>query len=302
MPALSNFSSSTSAHALRYRMAFRAAAVALPLSLMTSVAAAETGQFNSGGVPIHFTDEGAGETVIFLHGFAGSSAMWPAIGLMPLEGFRTIAFDARGHGKSGKPTDATAYGTELVDDVIRLMDERGVDAAHVVGYSMGAETALALAVEHGDRVLSVIAGGSGWSGKEEAQSYGFIATALAQSDSFGAFMAAMAPPEQELAPEAEAAMMELLAAHGIDPGQQAAPLAGVAAGLPEIISLEASALQAISAPVLGMTGENDPERANIEALAEALPVVTITVVPGADHLSAPVTPEFVSAVTDFLND
>lgn len=302
MPAPQRHIRSTRNHAPRFRARFGAATLALSLALLSSAAVAETGQLDSNGVPIHFIDEGSGEPVIFLHGFAGSSDLWPTVGLLPLDGFRTIAFDARGHGKSGKPTDPAAYGRELVDDVIRLMDARGVEAAHIVGYSMGAETALALATEHGDRVLSIVAGGSGWSGEAEAQSYGFIASALAESGSFGEFMAAMAPPDQELPPDAAAAMMELLGAHGIDPAQLAAPLAAVAAGLPEIISIEASALGSVAVPVLGITGENDPERANVEALAEALPTVTITVVAGADHLTTPVMPAFVEAVTSFLSD
>ena len=115
-------------------------------------------------------------------------------------------------------------------------------------------------------------------------------------------MAAMAPPEQELPPDAAAAMMGLLGAHGIDPAQSAAPLAAVAGGLPEIISIEAPALAAVAAPVLGISGENDPERTNVEALAAALPTVTITIVPGADHLSTPVMPEFAEAISSFHND
>ena len=293
--------SNTHALAMRFRAPIVATALSLSL-LLTSAAIAETGSFDSAGVPIHFVDVGNGEAVIFLHGFAGSSDMWSAIGLMPLDGHRTIAFDARGHGRSGKPEDASAYGDALVDDVIRLMDERGVAAAHVVGYSMGAETALALATEHADRVLSVVAAGSGWSGEAEAQSYTFIASALAEAGSFGAFMAAMTPPDQDVPPEAEAAAMALLAAHGIDPGQSAAPLAAVAEGLPEIISIERADLAALAVPVLGIAGANDPERPNIEALATVVPEVTIRVIDGADHLAAPLAPEFAEAVIEFLSE
>lgn len=277
------------------------AALGLTLNL-SSTALAETSTFDSAGVPLHVVDEGNGETIVLLHGFAGSSDLWAAAGLMPLEGFRTIAFDARGHGRSGKPEASTDYGTALVDDVIRLMDARGVDAAHIVGYSMGAETALRLVTAHPDRVLSVVAAGSGWSGATEAQTYGFIASTLAEVDSFGAFMAAMAPPDQELPADAQAAMMGVLTAHGIDPAQASAPLAAAAAGLPEIISIEATALEAISVPVLGIAGANDPERANVEALAEAIPAARVTVIEAADHLTAPLAPAFAAAITDFLAD
>ena len=252
--------------------------LALSLAALSTPVLAETGEIQSAGVPIHFIDEGEGETVVYLHGFAGSSDLWSAVGLLPLDGFRTIAFDARGHGQSGKPDDQSAYGTELVEDVIRLMDARGVEQAHIVGYSMGAETALKLATEHHDRVLSVVAAGSGWSTEAEVQTYGFVASALSEAATFGDFMVAMAPPGEELSPEMQAAMGEL-AVHGIDPGQPAAPLAAVAASLPEIIGLDSASLATITVPVLGIAGENDPERPNVEALAEGLPAINVRIIP-----------------------
>lgn len=269
------------------------AAIGLPLS-----AAAEPGNLLSGSVPLHFTDDGAGETVVLLHSFAGSSAMWHAVGLAPLDGFRTIAFDARGHGESGKPESANVYGQEMVGDVIRLMDARGIDRAHIVGYSMGAETALKLASDYPDRVLSLVVAGSGWSGEAESETYGFIAGALSGVASFGDFMAAMAP--EDVPEAAAAAALVTLAAHGIVPDQDAAPLAAVAGAMPELIELDAETLGTITVPVLGLAGEFDPERANVEKLAEALPDFHFVMIPGADHLAAPLAPDFATAVTDFL--
>lgn len=284
----------------RFRPLMLAGPLAAALAVFSPVVMAETGTFDSAGVPIHFVDEGTGEAVIFLHGFAGSSSMWSAVGLLPLEDFRTIAFDARGHGESGKPESADAYGEELVNDVIRLMDERSLAQAHIVGYSMGAETALRFAAEHPDRVLSVVAAGSGWSGEVEAESYGFIGAALAETDTFGGFMADMSPPDEEMSEEMAAAMMGLLGAHGIDPMQPAAALSAIASSMFKIISLEAGELAEITVPVLGIAGENDPERPNVEALAEVFPEMTIVIVPEADHLTAPLTPVFVETIRAFL--
>ncbi len=278
------------------------AAVTVGLALLSTDAMAEEGTISSDGVAIHFADEGAGETVVFLHSFAGSSKLWPASGLMPLDGFRTIAIDARGHGDSGKPESVDAYGMEMIEDVVAVMDARGVASAHVVGYSMGAETALKLAVTHPDRVSSLVVAGSGWSGEEEAGLYGFIAGALSEVDSFGDFMAAMSPPEEELPPEAAEAMGALIAAHGMDPAQAAAPLAAVSASLSEIISLDTTELATIEVPVLGIAGSEDPESGNVAKLAEALPEFTFVSIEGADHLAAPLTPEFAAAVTSFLGD
>lgn len=262
---------------------------------------AEPGTIDADGIPIHFIDEGQGEAVIMLHSFAGTSEMWPRIGLFPLDGFRTLAFDARGHGQSGKPVDRSAYGAEMVSDVIRLMDARGIERAHIVGYSMGAETALKLATAHPDRVLSVVAAGSGWSGEEEAQVYAFVAAALGQADTFGDFMAAMAPAA-EPSEEEQIVAVSRLHAHGISPDQPAAPLAAVSGGLVEIISIPADDIAAIAVPVLGVAGEHDPERSSVEALAKLVPQFSYLQIEGADHLSAPLTAEFTRAVTDFLTD
>lgn len=278
----------------RFSTTLTALALALPIC-----AGAETGTLDFAGVPIHFTDEGQGEAVIFLHAFAGTSDLWSNAGLLPLDGYRTIAFDARGHGQSGKPAEPEAYGTELVADVIRVMDARGIESAHIVGYSMGAETALSLVVQHPARVLSVVAAGSGWSGAEEAEVYGFVSAALTDSATFGSFMAAMAPdPAQDT--QAEAAGLAQLQAHGISPEQPAAPLAAVAAALPEIISLDAEALREIDVSVLGIAGENDPEGKNVRALAEVVPDFAFLQIDEADHLGAPLAPAFAAAVTAFL--
>lgn len=274
-----------------------AAFIALPLG-----AFAEEGTFVSDGVPLYFTDEGTGPTVVLLHAFAGSSTLWESNGLMPLDGFRTISFDARGHGASGKPADADLYGEQLVDDVIALMNARGVDAAHLVGYSMGAETALKLTVDHPERVLSLVVGGSGWSGDDEAQTYGFISGALAEVESFGEFMAAMSPDDKTISEEEQAAGFAMLTAHGISPAQKSAPLAATAGKMHELIGLTTSQLTAIKIPVLGIAGENDDERQNVHHLGDYISNYSFVVVPDADHLSAPLTPLFLNSVSSFLRD
>src|SRR5262245_53478555 len=96
--------------------------------------------FMSDGVRIRYLDQGRGEAVVLVHGFAGSLETWVQSGLMSslAADRRVIALDLRGHGKSDKPHDAARYGRAMGLDVIRLMDHLGLSQAHMVGYSQGA--------------------------------------------------------------------------------------------------------------------------------------------------------------------
>lgn len=121
--------------------------------------------FDADGVPIHYTVEGQGEPVILIHGLAAQADVnWrrPGINRLLRKDFQVIAYDGRGHGLSGKPHEPEKYGKEMVRDVIRLMDHLGIEQAHVAGYSMGGFIALALMLEHPERVRSAALCASGW--------------------------------------------------------------------------------------------------------------------------------------------
>src|SRR5512145_700779 len=90
--------------------------------------------FDSAGVEIRYTVQGEGEPVVLVHGFTASvETNWGQPGVIAAlaEDFRVIAIDARGHGKSGKPHDPAAYGANMMEDVIRLMDHLGILKAHI---------------------------------------------------------------------------------------------------------------------------------------------------------------------------
>ena len=107
----------------------------------------------------HIIDEGEGPAILFIHAGVADSRMWEdQIGL---NGFRTIAFDKRGYGKTPGPRGPFSDTT----DSLTVLDQAGVDSAVVVGCSMGAATALDLTLDHADRVERlVLVGGfpSGW--------------------------------------------------------------------------------------------------------------------------------------------
>jgi pimeloyl-ACP methyl ester carboxylesterase len=117
------------------------------------------------GRSLFYDDQGDGEPVVLLHGFVGDINIdWIRSGIFDLlldEGYRVIAFDARGHGLSDKPHDAEAYEDDaLSKDALALVDELGLDHFTLVGFSMGARTALHVAAID-SRVRAVVAMGLG---------------------------------------------------------------------------------------------------------------------------------------------
>jgi len=76
--------------------------------------------------------------------------------------YRVIALDLRGHGKSDKPEKDEAYGVEMAEDIVRLLDHLKTEKAHIVGYSMGGMIAMKFVTMHPDRTRSLTLGGMGW--------------------------------------------------------------------------------------------------------------------------------------------
>src|SRR5215510_2986549 len=122
--------------------------------------------FSSDGVRVAFIDEGAGEPVLLIHGFASSiAANWRDTGWIAAltgAGRRVIALDNRGHGESEKLYDPSRYGApSMAEDALRLLDHLGIARADVMGYSMGARIATFLMLAHPGRVRSAVLAGVG---------------------------------------------------------------------------------------------------------------------------------------------
>lgn len=122
--------------------------------------------FRSGQVDIAYQDEGAGDPVLLIHGFASSREVnWVGPGWVKTlldAGYRVISFDHRGHGASGKPHAPEDYNTtRMAEDAARLLDHVGVGRADVIGYSMGARVGAFMALLFPDKVRSLVLGGLG---------------------------------------------------------------------------------------------------------------------------------------------
>lgn len=122
-------------------------------------------KFDSNGVKIAYFVQGRGEPVVLIHGWLSSAGInWALPGTSDLlsKDYQVIALDVRGHGLSDKPMTEEAYGAELVEDIVRLLDHLKIKKAHIVGYSMGGIICAKFIAKHPDRVLTGTLGGMGW--------------------------------------------------------------------------------------------------------------------------------------------
>jgi pimeloyl-ACP methyl ester carboxylesterase len=122
--------------------------------------------FRSGDVDLAYLDEGEGEPIVLLHGFASNAGVnwvYPGwIATLTKAGRRAIALDLRGHGASSKLYEPAAYHSAVMaEDVHALIDHLGLARADVMGYSMGARIAAFLALAHPGCVRGLILGGLG---------------------------------------------------------------------------------------------------------------------------------------------
>jgi pimeloyl-ACP methyl ester carboxylesterase len=122
--------------------------------------------FHNGAVEIAYLDEGEGEPIVLVHGFASSKNVnwvYPAwVSELKKNGRRVIAFDNRGHGDSGKLYDAALYDIEIMaGDISALLDHLNIARADVMGYSLGSRMTAVLAQRQPQRLRSAILGGIG---------------------------------------------------------------------------------------------------------------------------------------------
>lgn len=108
------------------------------------------------GVSIHYEETGTGAPIVFVHEFGGDYRSWHLQVAQLSRSFRCITYSARGFLPSAVPQDRSQYGQSYsTSDLLALMDHLGLEAANVVGTSMGSFTSLDFALTHPDRVASV---------------------------------------------------------------------------------------------------------------------------------------------------
>lgn len=276
------------------------------------------GEFDSNGVKIRYYTAGEGQPVVLIHGWMADSSMWgrDASGKTSLstagsEGFRFIALDCRGHGQSDKPHDPAQYGVEMAGDVVRLMDHLKIDAAHLVGYSSGSYIAGVVAAKHPRRVLSLLfAGQAPLISKTEpergptekgpdtgASEVEIFAKAVEEGKGLGSYIMAVMPRDRPKPTEEQAEALAKWMFHGKD--LKALAAAGRSF---KHLGVTVEQLRACPAPIRFMHGEREGElvKEAVAAAHAALGRGEIKVVPGGDHMTTLLRPEFRAWLLEFL--
>jgi pimeloyl-ACP methyl ester carboxylesterase len=244
-------------------------------------------KFSAGPVELAYVDEGEGEPVVLVHGFASTKEVnWINPGwvtTLTQAGRRAIAFDNRGHGASTKLYDPALYHNELMaGDIRALLDHLGIARADVIGYSMGARNTAFLALAHSSRVRSAILGGLGIHLIDGAGLPGSIAEALEA-------------PSIDDVKDPQGRMFRIFAEYT---NSDLKALAACIRGGREVVS--PSDVARIAVPTLIAVGDKDVVAGSPHALAALIPGSRVLDIPGRDHMLSVGDRVFKEGVLKFL--
>jgi pimeloyl-ACP methyl ester carboxylesterase len=247
--------------------------------------------FNSNGVSIAYIDvapdEGHGDPILLIHGFASnhavnwSNTLW--VKSLTRAGYRVVALDNRGHGESEKlyrPEDYDSY--VMAEDACRLLDHLGIERADVMGYSMGARITAHMALAAPKRMRSAILGGLG----SHLVSGAGLPLGIAD--------AMEAPSLDDLTDP----MQRMFRAFAEQTKSDLKALAACIRGSRQ--SLTEGEVASIALPTLVAVGTNDPVAGSPHDLVKLMPNAKALDIPGRDHNLAVGDRVHKQGVLDFL--
>lgn len=244
------------------------------------------------GAEIWYSDQGQGDGVVLVHGFAASTqenwvkAGWVA--MLTRANRRVVSIDLRGHGQSGKPHDPSSYSISLMaNDVLAVVEHLQIKKPDLIGFSLGARVVFELLLQRGDRFLLGVACGVGEllinPTEERDPEIGAKAMEAASADDIGDDMAR----RFRLFAEGQGQDLKALAAVSRGLGASTAPWT-------------AERLSKIKNEMLIVAGSGDDLAGSPEALARVFANAKAKRIPGCGHMDCLTQPMFKAAVMDFL--
>ncbi len=258
---------------------------------------------------LYYEESGAGFPVVFVHEFAGDHRSWEPQLRHFSRRYRCVAFSARGFPPSDVPGDAAMYSQDRArDDIKAVLDGLGIEAAHIVGISMGAFATLHFGFAYPHMARALVVAGCGY-GAEPGKREKFRDEAEASAKSFegegaGTFAAtyALGPTRvqfQNKDPRGWQEFADMLAEHSSQ--GSALTMRGVQRERPSLWELE-DKMRKLVVPTLIVTGdEDDPCLQPALFMKQAIASAGLVVFPRTGHnvnLEEPVA--FNQAVADFL--
>jgi pimeloyl-ACP methyl ester carboxylesterase len=260
---------------------------------------------DAGGIRLAYDVAGSGPPLVLLHAGIVDRGMWDDLVPLLSDTYRVIRYDARGFGESSRPPDG-AYARW--NDLFAVMDAAGVDRAHLIGDSQGAETALHAALVAPDRVDHLVlvgAGMGGWTFREELQAR-WQAEVAAWERGDNDAVADISMGTWFEGPMRSAADVDATARRRAwEMQRRAIELENDDAKADELDPPVSERLAEVKAPTLVAVGELDqPDMVAIaERLATGIPGAQHIVIPGVAHLPPMERPaEFAALIRDFLDD
>ena len=244
--------------------------------------------FHNGAVEIAYLDEGEGDPIVLVHGFASSKNVnwvYPTwVSDLKKDGRRVIALDNRGHGDSEKLYDSAS--TKLRSWQVtssRCWIICGIERADVMGYSLGSRMTAILAREQPQRLRSAILGGIGIGLIEGGGPGENVATALE------------APSLEDVTDP----VGRTFRAFADQTRSDRRALAACLRGSRRLMTAEEAA--GIGVPVLIAVGTRDEIAGSAAALGKIIPGAEVLDIPNRDHMRAVGDKVYKVGVTDFLS-
>ncbi len=230
---------------------------------------------------------GEGRPALLLHGLFSSAEMnwikWGHAQRLADHGFEAIMLDFRVHGQSESPTDPANYPRDVLTfDVVALIEHLQLEDYDLVGFSLGARTAIQCVANQVASPRKLAVCGMGLAG-------------LTDWNNRSAFFKRVIDEFDTIKPGDPAYYSrQFLKSQGVD--RVAARLL-----LDAMTDLEPAKLANIAMPTMVICGDEDQDNGSAQELVESLPDATYTETPGA-HLVSATKPELGEAVTLFLSD